>query len=120
MYKAATAKTRAAIDGFAAGDVSIQGNAVQVPITVTDALGNVVATETLVLRATGECSGLGYDPTGNITGVSLTSTDTAIGAIETVLATFSKIASDPSNTERATAVGDDLLTYLVTVNLLPR
>jgi hypothetical protein len=120
MYKAATAKSRAAIDGFAAGDVSIQGNAVHLPITVSDSDGNVISVETIVLRATGECTGLGYDRLGNISAVTVPSPDAAIGAIEAILAVFSKIARDPTSTEYATAVGDDLLTYLVTVNLLPR
>jgi hypothetical protein len=117
MYKAATARIRTALDGFTAGEITIQDDGLHFPIVVSDSNGKVVARHPFVLRPTGECTSITYDEDGNIVAMTAVSPDAATGALELILAAFAKTASKG---ERTGSVGDELLTYLVTIGLLPR
>jgi hypothetical protein len=117
MYKAATAKTRTALDGFSAGELSIQEDGLKFPLIVSDSNGKVVATHAFALRPSGDCTSLAYDEDGNIVLASAINSDAAVGALEMILAAYAKAAG---NGGRATALSDELLAYLVSVGLLPK
>jgi metallophosphoesterase superfamily enzyme len=117
MYKAATARIRTALDGFTAGEITIQDDGLHFPIVVSDSNGKLVARHPFILRPAGECTSLTYDEDGNVTVMPAVNPDAAAGALELVLAAFAKVASKG---ERTASIGDDLLTYLVTIGLLPR
>ncbi len=116
MYKASTARTRIALDGFAAGEITLKDDGIHFPIVVSDANGKVVGTHPFVLRPSGECANITYDEDGNIVYGSAISPDAAVGALEAILAAYAKAAS----AGRSCSVGDELLGYLVSVGLLPR
>jgi hypothetical protein len=117
MYKAATAKVRTAIDGFAAGEISIHEDGIRFPIIVSDSNGKVVANHGFALRPSGECTGINYDEDGNVVFGPHSNPDAAVGALELILAAYAKAGG---NGGRAATLSDDLLGYLVSIGLLPK
>jgi hypothetical protein len=117
MYKAATARTRIALDGFSAGEITIQNDGIHFPLTVSDANGKIVASHPFVLRPSGECTGISYDEDGNVVVGAAINPDAAVGALEMILGAYAKAAGESG---RVGSIGDELLGYLVTIGLLPR